>query len=300
MLINVPVGPSPSPTPSRPQSPQLQPSNRPRKTSSSPSIPAAPSPLVRPCQPPAMPVVGYPANVSPHSGQIQPSQTAQNLPVFAFPQNRSGGQLPVFAFPGPAPGASPGTGALPVFAPGPGPVPGMALPPGALPGPHTPRTPRTPRTEEGAEAPGQGQAAAPGQPSQPAEPGQEVQIDAGEVEWMNRKGPISSIEGHANEQEGGKEARFADLGLTAQPSPVHRCWAGTAMSRWTSRSSQTSETRMVRALVCSQARHCVIGLFLTASPILCKRISNKASIKEGSRTMTKVPSGSSWLQARAA
>ncbi|CAE7454643.1 PCLO [Symbiodinium natans] len=206
MVINVPVAP-PAPTQSRPQSPQPQ-SSRPRNTSSQ-SIPAAPSPVHIPASgpgpgvpgpilpPPAMPVFGYPnanmsnmANGSPNPGQMPP--VPQNLPVFAFPQNRSGGQLPIFACPGPSPGpggksgpaASPGTSpALPVFAAPT--VPGLALPPSL--GPHTPRTPRE-------EAP---------VPSPP----KPKQIKESEAEWRNwnlRKGP-ASIEGRANEQESIKE-----------------------------------------------------------------------------------------------
>lgn len=203
MVINVPVGPSP-PTASRPQSPQPQSSSRPRKTSSSHSIPAAPSPSIRP-----VPVFGHPPqSVSPSPGQMPP-QAPQNLPVFAFPQNqnRSGGQLPVFAFPGREPGQPGGPppsspSALPIFAPsgglaGLGAVPGMALPQQQL----TPRTPRTPRDEQTSPT----AQVAPSSPSQPPqEPVQEVQDS--EAEWMNlRKGITTSTEGFANEEEGGKE-----------------------------------------------------------------------------------------------
>lgn len=204
MVINVPVGPSP-PTASRPQSPQPQSSSRPRKTSSSHSIPAAPSPSIRP-----VPVFGHPPqSVSPSPGQMPP-QAPQNLPVFAFPQNqnRSGGQLPVFALPGREPGQPGGPppsspSALPIFAPsgglaGLGAVPGMALPQQQL----TPRTPRTPRDEQTSPT----AQVAPSSPSQPPqEPVQEVQDS--EAEWMNlRKGITTSTEGFANEEEGGKEA----------------------------------------------------------------------------------------------
>ncbi|CAE7338839.1 ytbD [Symbiodinium sp. CCMP2456] len=201
MVINVPVGPSP-PTASRPQSPQPQSSSRPRKTSSSHSNPAAPSPTMRP-----VPVFGHPPqSVSPSPVQM-PAAAPQNLPVFAFPQNRSGGQLPVFAFPGREPG-QPGQppsspSALPIFAPsgglaGLGAVPGMALPQQL-----TPRTPRTPRDEQ--TSPTAQVASSPSSPSQPPqEPVQEAQDS--EVEWMNlRKGITTSTEGFANEEEGLKE-----------------------------------------------------------------------------------------------